>query len=248
MKKINLIYLLMVFFLLNCQEKSELILKNDNFISTISQKEKDGIKMYKQNLKIFDESKINYIQILVASPNETHLKEYLNNYSLKLKTKLKVNSLKKDLFDISSKESSLNQNEIKNVNDNAQEIYLETLSTSFDNGYSGYTILFEMKKNNAKTSKILAPWAYEIRFESNKFDDWLQLDRLPTGSPALQENSIKGYFEYTKCVFCSWKDDKVRVIYESDANQSEISTVDARRLRVTVDHNYSNYSVTCGNW
>jgi hypothetical protein len=205
--------------------------------------ESAGIKMYKQHVKIYDKEKVNYLYVLVASPIERDLKDYLNYTNLTLE----VNSIVNPERTISSP-SGIDEPKIEKKEKKSKEIFIETIVANIPEGYKNYSVRFTIKNTNAKLNGVLDTWSDQITFDSNLFDDWIKVQRTPTGTPTTNDISIKAYFKYHPCGLCGWKTDHEKVIYASDAQQWDMCTVDARRLSVRVYHNYSNYIVTCGNW
>lgn len=252
MKKIALL-LSLGLFTFSCQEKIDdaFNLKNkDNGgeNSKIFEVEQAGTVLFKKEVVVFDANKANTITLLVASPVENDLNDYLKNMVFTLNVFENIGEVK------------LNNNPLENtvpgkgiepqVNVKYKEIYIETISKKFESGKSVYSLNFKKNTKNLRPELTYGAWQYKTWHDSNLFDDWIMVTRSSPGGTTVLENSIKIEFQYRNCGLCGWRNDwdKNTTIYEWSSPQYAISNVDARQLGAHVFHNnYGNYTVVCGN-
>jgi hypothetical protein len=252
MKKIAFL-LLFGLLTISCQEKIHEAFKlkeKDNIgeNSKIYEVEQSGTVLFKKEVTVFDATKANTITLLVASPIEKDLNDYLKNmiFTLNVFEDISEVKLEKDPQGNTAPSKTVEQP----TNVKYKEIYIETISKKFESGKSIYSLNFRTNFKNLRPELKYGPWEYKTWHSSNLFDDWITVTRRSVGGPTVLENSIKIEFQYRNCGLCGWRNDwgKNTTIYEWSSPQYATSNVDARQLGADVFHNnYGNYSVVCGN-
>jgi hypothetical protein len=252
MKKLVTSLVLLVSLMFSCQKQIDLLSgenPNSEVSSMISDIEKSGTKLFKKEVIIYDSSKLNSINLLVAAHSQSDLDNYLAQVTIEL-TLFKNGNLNN--YELEKTTLNEKTDNLSSKDEPIKRIYTEVVSKNFKETFKMYSLNFKQSTKNKKSLKVqdqFSPWSSNDFHQSNRFDDWIKVTRNYTGVGSL-DNSIHTRMYYKSCALCFWQEEesKLKVIYAEDSDQSNSSTTDARRLGTRVLHNYYNYTVTCGNW
>lgn len=239
MKKIALL-LLLGLFMFSCKDSLKTVVdtqKEDK--SMISTLEQSGVKLFKKEVVVFDESKTNSITLLVATRNNLELEKHFAKIKMSL-------TLDEEISE--SNVSNTNRPQLELLNKTEDGIFTEVVSKKFINNPKSYTIHFKLKDSNARKNSQLAGYTQSDWFTSSIGDNWARVTRSDM-LQTVDDNSVN--YEILKKA--NWYNGSYSLVISGylyqggNPSYAQANDNNAHRWGIRVRHNYWNYSVTCGN-
>jgi hypothetical protein len=240
MKKVLLSMLFFAIFSCSNEKNEQIVQEVEQDESTMEALERQGITLYKKQIKVTDETGQNSVDLLLASRSQRALNEYLKMTDIKLEVssvpgKTRMESKNDPATDpIGGSEMVFMPAE--------NDVFDEVVGKNMVDGVKQYSIKYSFLGQNLRITDI--SYSQINWHESQKFDDWMRVARGI--APDTDENSIFVDWYYKNCALCGFSSGP-DVTLRGDG-EGYLYYRDARFLACYVRHNYGNYTVTRGNW
>lgn len=204
-------------------------------LTMINEVENSGTKLFKREIEVFDDKKLNSVKILVAAKAEKTLQSYLQSkFTLTLNEAFQQNT---------AKDSPNKTDEAEQKEDYSNAVFHVINNVNFKEEVKSYSIDVQPSKKSdmQKNAKINA-YSYETWWETPLHPVSITVSWKPITN---SNNAIYYSMRYRTCGLCSWQNPPGESGTLDGVNITTATyTKETRRLGTWVSHNWVNYSVT----